>query len=258
MFGLAQPPSVYQGYAEGEYVLMASQIAGQIDQLHVVRGKNVKKGDVLFTLEHVAEQAALDQAKALAERANAALADLIKGKRQPEIDELTAQRDQAKAALQIAQITVNRDLQQIKSNAISKATVDADRAVLEQARGRLAETEAALAVGQASVGRDDAIRAALADTVANKAAVTSAQWRLDQKKAVAPADAFVFDTLYREGEYVNAGQPVVSLLPASNIKVRFFVPGTVLPNIKLGSKVSIDDGAHDSMSAHVSYISPQA
>ena len=30
--------------------------------------------------------------------------------------------------------------------------------------------------------------------------------------------------LYRQGEYVAAGNPVVVLLPPENLKVRFFVP----------------------------------
>ena len=34
----------------------------------------------------------------------------------------------------------------------------------------------------------------------------------------------VYDTLYREGEFVAAGLPVVALLPPKNIKVRFYVP----------------------------------
>jgi hypothetical protein len=40
-----------------------------------------------------------------------------------------------------------------------------------------------------------------------------AQWRLDQKQVRAPSEAFVFDTLFRVGEYVATGQPVLSLLP---------------------------------------------
>ena len=38
----------------------------------------------------------------------------------------------------------------------------------------------------------------------------------------------VFDTLYREGEWVAAGSPVVRMLPPQNVKVRFFVPETIV------------------------------
>ena len=33
----------------------------------------------------------------------------------------------------------------------------------------------------------------------------------------------IFDTLYRAGEWVPAGRPVLALLPPPNIKVRAFV-----------------------------------
>ena len=129
---------------------------------------------------------------------------------------------------------------------ISQAALDADKAALDQAKARLAEAEAALANAKLPTGRDDAIRAAEADAIAAKAALAQAQWRLDQKKLVAPSDAFVFDTLYRPGEFIDAGQPVVSLLPAANIRVRFFVPATALAQLPAGTAVHIKTtGAKD-------------
>ena len=259
-FGVTNPDSaVFQGYAEGEYVLVAPQIAGTLVELNVQRGQKVQKGETLFDLEHTAETAVLEQAIAKAERSQATLDDLLKAKRQPELDALIAQRDQAKAAFDLATITYERDKKQLKANAVSQATVDTDKANMDQAKGRLDEAEAAIATGRLSIGRDDAIRAAQADVVATQAAVTEAQWRLDQKCGMAPADAFVFDTLYRAGEFIPAGQAVVSLLPPSNIKVRFFVPEKRLASVPAGTKVRIEcTGCGDSVPARVTYVSPRA
>ncbi|MDR3448943.1 MAG: HlyD family efflux transporter periplasmic adaptor subunit [Alphaproteobacteria bacterium] len=260
MVGLAQPgPVTYQGYGEGEYVLVAPQIAGNLETLNVARGQQVHKGEALFALDHADETAALDQAKAQAEHAEATLADLLKGKRAPEIETLTAQRDQARAALEIAKITFDRDQKQLKAEAISRATLDNDKSALDQAQAHLAGTEADLATGLLSTGRDDAIKAAAADVAAAQATVTSAQWRLDQKSAAAPGDAFVFDTLYRPGEFIAAGQAVVSLLPALNIRARFFVPEPDLASLPAGTAVQIHcDGCAELIPAHVTYVAPQA
>jgi HlyD family secretion protein len=256
--GLASPPS-YQGYGEGEYVLISPQIGGQIDDLAVVRGQNVHKGDMLFTLEHGAETAAVNEAQAQVDRADANLADLLKAKRQPELDALLATRDQAAAALHIAEINFERDQKQIKVQAVSQAVVDSDKAALEQARAKLAETNAALETGKLSTGRDDAIHVAQAEIASTKASLAIVQWKLDQKKLVAPADAFVFDTIYRSGEYVKEGQPVVSLLPPTNIKVRFFVSNNALSSLSLGQAVTIKLNNHDEpITAKISYIAPQA
>ncbi|HET9700899.1 MAG TPA: biotin/lipoyl-binding protein, partial [Burkholderiales bacterium] len=49
-------PVAYQGYVEGEFVRVASPIAGTLVGLSVERGSSVKAGDPLFTLEQEAEQ----------------------------------------------------------------------------------------------------------------------------------------------------------------------------------------------------------
>lgn len=256
--GAASPPT-YQGYGEGDYVLVGPQIGGTIETLSVQRGQKVRKGDALFTLEHASEQAAVDQARAQVGHSEAALSDLLKAKRQPEIDALLASRDQAAAALRLADINYTRDLKQIKIKAISQATLEADHAAQDQAEAKLAEANATLETGKLATGRDDAILAALADVASAKAVLAQAEWKLNQKKLAAPADAFVFDTIYRSGEYINAGQPVVSLLPPANIKVRFFVPGPALTSLALGTPVIVrSDSNEEPMIAHVSYIAPQA
>jgi len=259
-FGLAHAgTAAYQGYGEGEYVQVAPQIAGTLETLSIARGQTVHKGDALFTLEHADETAALNQAKAQNTAAQSTLADLTKGKRAPEMDSLNALRDQASASLNIATINYARDEQQFKAKTISQAVLDGDKATLDQAKAHLAETEANIATGLESTGRADAIRAAEADVDASSAAVASAQWRLDQKTLVAPADAFVFDTLYRVGEYISAGQPVVSLLPPPNIRARFFVPEPQLASMPAGTEVKIHyDGAEEDIPAKVTYVSPQA
>lgn len=260
LFGLGGPGlAVYQGYGEGEYVLTAPQIAGTLEELKVERGQQVHKGDLLYTLEHFSEAAALDQAKAQEAAAEATLADLTKSKRLPEIDTLVAQRAQARAALALAKINYARDKKQLEAQAVSQAAVDTDKAALDQAQGHLNETEADIATAKLSTGREDAIKAAEQDVKASQAAVANAQWRLDQKIVTAPADAFVFDTLYRAGEYINAGQPVVSLLPAPYIRARFFVPSPELASIAAGTHVQIRPGdGVEVIPAHVTYVSPQA
>lgn len=94
---------------------------------------------------------------------------------------------------------------------------------------------------------------------AQTAALAKARWAFDQKQQFALTNAFVQDTLYRQGEWVAAGNPVVVLLPPENLKVRFFVRETILPKLKTGQKVEVSfDGATKNYSATVSYISTEA
>jgi HlyD family secretion protein len=92
-----------------------------------------------------------------------------------------------------------------------------------------------------------------------RAALEKARWSFAQKQQAAPAAAQVHDTLYRQGEFVAAGNPVVVLLPPENLKVRFFVPQEKLAQIKIGGTVSVKpDGAAKFFDATVNYISTQA
>ena len=51
-------PVAYQGYAEGEFVLVAAPAAGQLEKRFVSRGDTVKPGAPLFSLEDENEKAA--------------------------------------------------------------------------------------------------------------------------------------------------------------------------------------------------------
>jgi HlyD family secretion protein len=137
----------------------------------------------------------------------------------------------------------------------SLALSEAEFVRRQQLRDGNAEVISAEELDQARAQYD----AAKAAVEAQKAALAKAQWSFDQKQQFAPANAFVQDTLYRQGEWIAAGNPVVVLLPPANLKVRFFVPEGFLPRIKTGetADVTFDGGMH-TYSAIVNYISTQA
>lgn len=107
--------------------------------------------------------------------------------------------------------------------------------------------------------REDQIAAAEAGVRALEAALVRAEWDLSQKSQTAPAAGLVFDTLYRPGEWVGAGRPVVALLPPENVKVRAFVAETRVGAIHPGDAVRVTvDGVPQALAGKVSFISPQA
>jgi len=69
--------------------------------------------------------------------------------------------------------------------------------------------------------------------------------------------ALVYDTLYREIEFVAADTPVVSLLPPGNIKVRFFVSEAEFAGLKADVPFRVIlTGRHAPLAARISYLSP--
>ncbi len=74
-----------------------------------------------------------------------------------------------------------------------------------------------------------------------------------------PPAGLVFDTFFEPGEFVPAGQPVVSLLPPANRLVRFFVSEPVVGTLKVGQPVRVFlDGRAEPVPAVIDFISPQA
>ncbi|MBX3327466.1 MAG: HlyD family efflux transporter periplasmic adaptor subunit [Nitrospira sp.] len=255
-----QPPSdLVQGYVEGEYVYVASPYGGALATLSVRRGMQVTAGDPLFALEQISEKATRDEAARKLSEARANLEDRRKGKRPSEIASLRAQLQQAQAALQLSLREVARQegLMTVPGAAV-ELEVDRARSTRDQNQQRVSQLEADL--NTALLGsRTDQVTAAEAEVRAKEAALAKAEWDLAQKRQVAPKAGFVFDTLYREGEWVPAGRPVVVLLPPDHIKVRVFVSQAKLGAIKLGDQVQVMvDGVQGSTSGTVSYISPKA
>jgi HlyD family secretion protein len=85
------------------------------------------------------------------------------------------------------------------------------------------------------------------------------QTRLARRNAYSPSEATVEQIYYRPGETVPAGRPVVALLPPANLKLRFFAPQAVLPEIKYGQTVGVScDGCEKGLTAKVSFIARSA
>jgi len=240
-------------------VLLASPYAGQLQKLHVRRGDAVEKGKPVFALEQESERAARAEAEERLRSAQARVENLAQGRRAPEIEALRAELRQAQAALELSQITLAREEMLLKTEATPRARYDDARGALERDKARVAAAEAQLRTALQPLGRDAERKAAEAEVKGARAAVAQAAWRLEQKSVMAPVAARVQDTFFVEGEWVPAGRPVASLLPPGNVKVRFYVPETILGGLQSGKEIEMRcDGCPAPVTAKVTFISSQA
>ena len=249
---------VFQGYAEADYVDVASAEPGQLELLGAAKGAAIEAGAPLFALEAVREAAAVRQAQEQLAAARAQLQDLRQGKRPPEVDVVRAQLEQARAEATRAAAERERDATQFASGGIAQAQLDRSQAAADAAAARVRELERQLEVAQLPA-RTDQIAAQEAQAAAAQAAVEQAAWRLGQKTVAAPVAGQVFDVLYQPGEWVAAGRPVVRLLPPGNVKIRFFVPETALGALAVGQALAVRcDGCAEDIPAEITYVSPEA
>ena len=248
----------WQGYAEGEYVRVAPLEGGIVESVNVARGDKVTKGELLFTLERTQQQAARDQAAAKLEQAKANLQDLLKGLRPSELEQLYAEQSRARAALRNAQLDFNRKKELRAEDHVSQAVLDAARATRDEAAASLRNVAAQIATGTQGA-RPDQIEQARANVKAAEAALEEADYRLSRREGRAPANARVEDTMFRPGEFAATSQPVVSLLPPQNVKVRFFIPEPQLGKVQVGNKVRFScDSCPGDMTGTIRFISDQS
>ncbi|MBI3346755.1 MAG: HlyD family efflux transporter periplasmic adaptor subunit [Burkholderiales bacterium] len=250
----AGPPPGWTGYAEAELVYIAPPVAGRLTTLAVRSGEAITAGQALFELDATPELAADAEAQARAHSANAQAQDADKGRRAPEVAMTRAQLDQARAAERLAVIDLARQQQLLTQGFVAKARMDDATTTLAQARARVAELEAALAVAQLPA-RDDARSAARALADAAQSGRAQTAWRVEQKRQGAPMAARVQDIFMRPGEWVAAGQPVLALLPPANRKARFYVPQSSVGGLRLDAPVSLHcDGCGAAIPARISFI----
>jgi HlyD family secretion protein len=253
-----KPPASFQGYIEGEFVYVGGPLGGQLTNLAVRRGAEVGAGQLLFELEAASEAAVEREAADRLAQAGSRLEDLRKGRRPSEIASIEAQLKSAQASLELSTLEWERQKKLKEGDVISSQEWDTARTRRETDQARVLSLQADLDTARLGA-RADQIKAAEEEVQAAKASLAKAQWARSQKRQAAPARARVHDTLYREGEYVTAGNPVVALLPPSNIKVRFFVPQALLSSLRPGARVLVGiDGVPAPIPATVDYISSSA
>lgn len=221
----ASAPAGFPGYAEGESVRLAAPISGTLVKLHVQRGDAVAASAPAFVLEQDSERSAREEAQARVRRAEQQLGNLQSGKRPDEVAALRAQLAQAQAALNLSTRELVRAQELVAQNFSSPASLDAARTAVARDQARVNELNAQVRLaGQGS--RAQEIAAAQQEVLAAKAQLAQADWRVQQKTQRMPAAGDVTDVLFREGEWVPQGSPVLTLLPPSQVKARFFVPET--------------------------------
>jgi HlyD family secretion protein len=132
---------------------------------------------------------------------------------------------QVKASLKNAQQIFDRASMLLKTGAGTQKDYDAAEAVLRDAQARL----------------------------------NSVQTRLSRRSVFSAVDGTVQQIYFRPGEMVPGGRPVLSLLPPGNIKVRFYVPESVLPEIAYNDEIKVScDGCANGLTARISFIAKQS
>lgn len=252
------PAPYYQGYIEADLVDVGPAAAGRLQSIAVRRGDRIDAQAALFRLDDTVERAAVDAARSRVTGAEARVDNLLGARRTPEVQALRAQAASAQAAVDLSRSQLEQTERLFAAAYVSKARLDEAQAAYARDRARLAEAQAQVANATIAIGRSAEVKAAQTEVDAARAALAQAQWQLEQRGARAPVSALVYDTYYSASEWVQAGAPVVSLLPPGHVKLRFFVPEGDLGKLRPGTSIEARcDGCPGPIAARIDYVSPR-
>jgi len=237
-------------------IRVAPEVGGQLAALKVQKGAFVHTGDVVAELSADELTAAVRQARATLNAANASRDHVYAGVRAEELASLTAEIAKAEARSKYAQAQLGRATYLARGDIAAKQTLDQADSDAATARADIAEARANYAAAQAGPTVEER---AIADAQVKAAATALAvlERRLEKTVLTAPADGVVSVIVAEIGENVRAGQPVLVIAQSGKQWLSFNVREDRLHGLTVGSRVRIaHGGGQEPMQAVVTGLTP--
>lgn len=221
--------STNDAYLGADSVTIAPKVGGYVAELKVEDNQRVRAGDVLARIDPRDYQTAVDSAAADLENARATTANI------------DAQLKEQQSTIAQAQAAVTFSEQEQKRYADLARTGVGTAQRQQQTVADLAQRRAALSAAQAHVDvLQTQRRQAEAVIGARTAALDQAKINLDQTTLTAPIDGVVGDRTVRQGQLVQAGTRLMSIVPTQNVYLVANFKETQTGRMVPGQKVTVD------------------
>jgi membrane fusion protein (multidrug efflux system) len=252
--------STDNAYTAAETAQVTPAISGIVRDVRVADTQSVRRGDVLVLLDDTDAALALEQAQAELGRAlrrvrgyvanDASLAAQV-ASRASEEKRAAAQVAAAQADLERAQVDLIRREALADSGSVSGDELTRARNAFDTAQANLAAALALAAQARANhvaaVGSREANAVLIADTTEQtnpevalaRARRDQARVNLERSVIRAPVDGVVARRSVQVGQQVQAGSPLLSVVPLAGVHVDANFKEVQLERVKVGQPVSI-------------------
>jgi multidrug resistance efflux pump len=256
-------PLVLTGIVTTQDVIVSPQIGGRIGQLLVKEGDIVKKDQLVAVLtpdelreEHAFYAASAEGVTSQVRESEAALrleqrqtADQI-AQAEATLAATESQKAASQAELENARITLERMQRMSKEGIAPMEQLDQARTAHEVAKARLASLDKQIEAQRATVAlarsnaEQVAVRRSQVQTNQRQQAAANAQRakadvRLTYTEIRAPIDGIVDVRAARQGEVVNPGDAVVTLINPDDLWVRADVEETYIDRLRIGDTFTV-------------------
>jgi HlyD family secretion protein len=244
------------GVVRATEVRVEPEVDGQLVSIMVEKGARVHAGDVLARLSAVELTAQADQARAALASATANRNNVYIGVRREQVDSLKAAIAKASARLDYVQAQLTRTSTLARQSFESQQSLDQAENDAASARADVAEAQANYDAAVAGPTREER---GIADVQvqAAAAAVNVLKRRLEKMVLRAPADGLVSVIAAEVGENVRAGQPILMVEAAGKQWLSFNVREDHLSDLTVGETVNAKrNGADGAIKGVITELRP--
>jgi HlyD family secretion protein len=244
------------GVVRATEVRVEPEVNGQLVSITLKKGAQVHAGDVLARLSAVELTAQADQARAALASATANRNNVYAGVRREQVDSLKAAIAKASARLDYVQAQFTRTDTLARQSFAPQQSLDQAENDVASARADVAEAQANYDAAVAGPTRE---QRAIADVQvqAAAAAVAVLERRLEKMILRAPTNGVVSVIAAEVGENVRAGQPILMLEAAGKQWLSFNVREDHLSGLTIGETVSVRrNGADGAIKAVITELRP--
>jgi membrane fusion protein (multidrug efflux system) len=229
--------STDDAYVDATVMMIAPRIQGTVYRVYIDDNYVVKAGDLLVELDPRDYAAAVAQAKAALDSARQT------------VDQEFAAVASAESALRLFRSQLHQaDLDYARAKALREAQVvsqdyyDHALTALKVAQANVALGKQELERARAALGLslDDHERYARPVVRQAEAALTAARLNLSYTKIYAPLDGVVTHKTVQVGNRVQAGEPMMTLVPWRNLYVTANFKETQLTDVRVGQEAEIE------------------
>ena len=229
-YTLTRPPGaiVLTGIVTTDAVIVSPEILGRLQQLFVKEGDTVTNGQLLAVIQPQEQQANMAFFTSSQQQTTADLAQAKAGFAQAKADFAQAQADLENARLNFERIggLYSNKVESLQAFDQARTTFESGQARVESAKSGVASASARVESAQNQIQGADAQK--------EKAAV-----QLDRTKITSPAAGIVDKRAALQGEVVNPGQAIVTLINQDDLWVRADVEETYAEKIPTGTKLQV-------------------
>jgi len=226
------------GVVRATEVRVEPEVDGQLVSIEVAKGAPVQAGDVLARLSAVELTAQADQARAALASAVATRNNVYAGVRREQVASLKDEIAKANSRLEYVQAQLTRTSTLARQSFESQQSLDQAENDAASARADVAEAQANYDAAVAGPTREER---AIADAQvqAAAAAVAVLERRLQKMILRAPADGVVSVIAAEVGENVRAGQPILMVEAAGEQWLSFNAREDHLSGLSIGKSISV-------------------